>query len=570
MFAVLKRVKAEVKDDNVGLLAAGVAFYAMLAIFPAIIAVVTVYGMVADPDQVKTQVGELAKSLPSGADQLLTAQLTNVVNAGRQALSIGLVLSLLALLWSVSSGVQGLIKSLNVIYDEQETRGFVKLRGLSLLLTLGAIVVTVVALALITVFPSAIDRLGLGQAGQVAASVARWVVLAVLVLVALGLVYRLGPDRANPRWRWVSPGAVVALVLWLLGSVGFSYYVDNFGKYNQTYGALAAVIILLLWLFLSAFAVLLGAEFNAETERQTAADTTTGPDRPPRSPTTSPTAPGSGDGPAHRHPHLPPRPRPGGQLGGRLRPAGAVRGRPPGGRGPDRPAAPVPAGRARGAAGPLRRPAAGRRRRHRAGPLRGRRPPGPVRHRPRPRRAGAGPGPGGHPVGDAHPGHLPRGPAAQRGLRRHPGPAPARWRRSGRAPQRGQAGAARPAGRAGQPPGRGHRAGRGRGAVPPPSGPGPPRRGVPAGRLGAGRAGGGDRARPGLDRGRALASREHRRRRPGPAAAVARLRPGRIPAWTGLLAPTRRAGRVWRTRERHRVKRVGRSARPSMVRCCSP
>jgi membrane protein len=281
MFAVLKRVKAEVKDDNVGLLAAGVAFYAMLAIFPAIIAVVTVYGMVADPDQVKTQVGELAKSLPAGADQLLTAQLTNVVNAGRQALSIGLVLSLLALLWSVSSGIQGLIKSLNVIYDEQETRGFVKLRGLSLLLTLGAIVVTVVALALITVFPSAIDRLGLGQAGQVAASVARWVVLAVLVLVALGLVYRLGPDRANPRWRWVSPGAVVALVLWLLGSVGFSYYVDNFGKYNQTYGALAAVIILLLWLFLSAFAVLLGAELNAETERQTAADTTTGPERPP-------------------------------------------------------------------------------------------------------------------------------------------------------------------------------------------------------------------------------------------------------------------------------------------------
>jgi membrane protein len=281
MFAVLKRVKAEVKDDNVGLLAAGVAFYAMLAIFPAIIAVVTVYGMVADPDQVKTQIGEFAKSLPSGADELLTNQLTNVVNAGRQALSIGLVLSLLAVLWSVSSGVQGLIKSLNVIYDEKETRGFVKLRGLSLLLTVGSIVVAVIALALITVFPGVIDRLGLGQAGQLAASVARWVVLAVLVLLALGVVYRLGPDRANPRWRWVSLGAVVALVLWLLGSIGFSYYVDNFGKYNQTYGALAAVIILLLWLFLSAFAVLLGAEVNAETERQQTGDTTTGPDRPP-------------------------------------------------------------------------------------------------------------------------------------------------------------------------------------------------------------------------------------------------------------------------------------------------
>jgi membrane protein len=279
-FAVLKRVKAEVKDDNVSLLAAGVAFYAMLALFPAIIAVVTVYGMVADPKRVQSQVNQFARSLPKGADELLTQQLTNVVTAGRQALSIGLVLSLLALLWSVSSGVQGLIKSLNVIYDERETRGFVKLRGLSLLLTIGAIVVTVVALALITVFPGVIDNFGLGRAGQLAASIARWVLLAVLVLIALGVVYRLGPDRANPRWRWVSLGAVVALVLWLLGSVGFSYYVDNFSKYNQTYGALAAVIILLLWLFLSAFAVLLGAEFDAETERQTARDTTTGPERP--------------------------------------------------------------------------------------------------------------------------------------------------------------------------------------------------------------------------------------------------------------------------------------------------
>jgi membrane protein len=183
-------------------------------------------------------------------------------------------------LWSVSSGVQGLVKSLNLVYDERETRGFLKLRGLSLLLTLGAIVVAVVALVLITVFPGVIDDLGLGQAGELAASIVRWVVLALLVLVAVAVLYRFAPDRANPRWRWVSWGAVVALVLWLLGSVGFSWYVDNFGKYNQTYGALAAVIILLLWLFLSSFAVLLGAEFDAETERQTSKDTTTGPERP--------------------------------------------------------------------------------------------------------------------------------------------------------------------------------------------------------------------------------------------------------------------------------------------------
>jgi membrane protein len=279
-FAILGRVKGEVKEDNVTLLAAGVAFYAMLAIFPAIIAVVTVYGMVADPNQVESQVGEFAKSLPSGADELLTEQLRNVTQAGRQSLSIGLAVSLLAVLWSASGGVQGLVKGLNLVYDERESRGFLKLRGLSLLLTLGAIVVAVVALALITVFPAVIDDLGLGQAGELAASIARWVVLALLVLVALAVVYRLAPDRANPRWRWVSWGAVVALVVWLLGSVGFSWYVDNFGKYNQTYGALATVIVLLLWLFLSAFAVLLGAEFDAETERQTARDTTTGPERP--------------------------------------------------------------------------------------------------------------------------------------------------------------------------------------------------------------------------------------------------------------------------------------------------
>jgi membrane protein len=269
-FAVLKRVKAEVKEDNVPLLAAGVAFYAMLAIFPAIIALVTIYGMVADPAQVESQVGEFAKSLPSGADQLITEQLKNVVNAGRQSLSIGLAVSLLAVLWSVSSGVQGLVKSLNLVYDERETRGFIKLRGLSLLLTL----------VLIAVFPGVVDNLELGKAGELAASIVRWLVLALLVLVAFAVLYRFAPDRANPRWRWVSGGAVVALVLWLLGSIGFSWYVDNFGKYNQTYGALAAVIILLLWLFLSAFAVLLGAEFDAETERQTARDTTTGPERP--------------------------------------------------------------------------------------------------------------------------------------------------------------------------------------------------------------------------------------------------------------------------------------------------
>jgi len=279
-FAILRRVRAEVKQDDVSLLSAGVAFYAMLAIFPAIIAIITVYALVADPAQVESQVGEFAKGLPSGADALLTEQLKAAASSADRSLSIGLALSLLGVLWSVSSGVQALVKGLNRVYDEEETRGFLKLRGLSLLLTVGAIVVAVVALALIAVFPAVIDRLELGRAGELAASVARWIVLALLILVALAVLYRFAPDRANARWRWVSPGALVALALWLLASFGFSWYVDNFGNYNETYGALAAVIILLLWLYLSAFVVLLGAELDAEMERQTARDTTTGPPRP--------------------------------------------------------------------------------------------------------------------------------------------------------------------------------------------------------------------------------------------------------------------------------------------------
>jgi len=165
-------------------------------------------------------------------------------------------------------------------YDEQETRGFVKLRGLALLLTIGGIVVILGALALIAVLPAVLRNLGLGRAGELAISIGRWPALIILVAVALAILYRLGPDRANPRLHWVSWGAVAAVVLWVAISAGFSYYVSNFGKYGQTYGSLGAVIVLLLWLWLSALAALIGAELDAEIERQTARDTTTGPERP--------------------------------------------------------------------------------------------------------------------------------------------------------------------------------------------------------------------------------------------------------------------------------------------------
>jgi membrane protein len=285
--AIVRRTQQEVKADNVTLTAAGVGFYAMLAIFPALIAVVTIYGLVTEPSDVQRQVGALAENLPPGAGELLTDQLDRIVQTRQRALSIALVLSLAAALWSASAGIQALIKGLNIAYDAPETRGFVRLRGLALLLTVGAIVVVVGAVALIAVLPAWLGRLGLGRGGELAISIGRWPALVVLVAVGLAVLYRLGPDRPSPRVRWVSWGALAAVVLWVVVSAGFSFYVGNFGSYGQTYGSLGAVIVLLLWLWLSALAALLGAELDAEIGRHPASDPTTGPPQPIRQPDTT-------------------------------------------------------------------------------------------------------------------------------------------------------------------------------------------------------------------------------------------------------------------------------------------
>jgi membrane protein len=265
---VVKRTQKAIKTDNVTLIAAGVAFYSMLAIFPALIAVVTIYGLVAEPADVQRQVASFAESMPPGAGDLLTAQLDQIVRTSQRSLSIALAVSVAAALWSASAGTQSLIKGLNIIYDEEESRGFVKLRGLALVLTIGAMVVVLGALALIAVLPAVLGEIGLQRAGELAISIGRWPALVVLIAVALAVFYRRGPDRTNPRLHWMSWGAVAAIVLWVAVSAGFSFYVSNFGRYGQTYGSLGAVIVLLLWLWLSALAVLIGAELDAEIERE--------------------------------------------------------------------------------------------------------------------------------------------------------------------------------------------------------------------------------------------------------------------------------------------------------------
>lgn len=277
---VIRRAVKESSADHVPMLAGGVAFFAFLAVFPALIAAVTLYGLIADPAEVARQVESLAGALPQETRPLIADQLNSVVSSSDSALGVGLVVSLLAALWSASSGTGNLVQAVNLAYDEDETRGFLKLRALALLLTLGAIVFVLVTLTLVAVVPAVLDALPLGTAGRVIAQVVRWLLLVAVVIGALAVVYRVAPDRDAPRFRWVSVGALVAAVLWLIGSGAFSLYVNNFGSYNKTYGALAGVVVLMLWLYLTSYIVLLGAEINAESERQTRQDTTRGEPRP--------------------------------------------------------------------------------------------------------------------------------------------------------------------------------------------------------------------------------------------------------------------------------------------------
>jgi len=276
---VAKRVKDEAKDDDLSLLAGGVAFFGLLALAPALAAVVSIYGLVSTPEDVARQLNDLGGSLPDSARQVLADQLQQVVTSSRSGLGITVVLGIVLAVWSASSAVKHLVTALTLINDEHESRGFVKLRGTAIVLTVGAVVFAGLSIILIAVAPQWAEGSG-NSALSWAVSVARWPVLAVLMLVGLSVLYRYGPDRDEPRWQWVSWGAAVATALWLVASALFSLYANHFGSYNKTYGSLAAVVVMMLWLYLTAACVLVGAELNAELEHQTEKDSTTGPPRP--------------------------------------------------------------------------------------------------------------------------------------------------------------------------------------------------------------------------------------------------------------------------------------------------
>lgn len=277
---ILKRVQREQSKDNVSMVAAGVAFYMLFAVVPGLAAAVSIYALLADPAQLQSQIQSLSGMMPDQARSILEQQLTRIVSQAGGALSFGLIGGLLLTLWSSTKGMKALMTALNIAYDEDESRGFVKLNAVAFGLTLGALLGGLLAIALVVVVPVIFQALGLGGLMGTLISWLRWPLLALAFVVALAALYRYAPNRSKPQWQWVSAGAVAATLLWLLGSVAFSIYVRNFGSYNETYGSLGAVVILLMWLWLSAYVVLLGAELNAEMERQTRRDTTAGEPEP--------------------------------------------------------------------------------------------------------------------------------------------------------------------------------------------------------------------------------------------------------------------------------------------------
>ncbi|WP_048709455.1 YihY/virulence factor BrkB family protein [Microvirga massiliensis] len=279
--AVLTRLAHALRRDGMRLRAAGVAFCAIFAGIPGISVPVALFGLLADPEAVHRPIEMLGGLVPPNATTFLADQMQAIALTSRAQLGAGLGGAILAALWGAWSGASGLIAALNVAYREDETRSALR-RGWHALVVAGAAgMFLLLAFALLAVLPLVLDRLSLNSTLQTVATFARWPALAGLCIVALGMLYRFAPCRRAAKWRWVSPGAIVATALWLVGSTGFSFYVAHFHTYNQTLGLLGTIMLLLTWSYLTAFAVLLGAELNAELERQTSRDTTTGPARSP-------------------------------------------------------------------------------------------------------------------------------------------------------------------------------------------------------------------------------------------------------------------------------------------------
>ena len=265
--AVLVRTWKEAGDDNVGFLAAGVAFYAFLAFVPLLASVVLTYGLIADPPTVAEHIGKLFASLPRDAAALIADQLRGLTNSPKTTTGLSLAVALALAVYGASKGASGIVTALNIAYEVKETRGMVRTTLLSLAMTLGGLLVVLLAVAVISA-TAAIESLLPGASGFVhlLAQILSWLVLLAVVSVSLALVYRFAPNRPDAPWRWITPGSSAAALLWLFASLGFGLYVSHFGNYNATYGSLGGVVVFLTWLYLSAYILIMGGELNSELE----------------------------------------------------------------------------------------------------------------------------------------------------------------------------------------------------------------------------------------------------------------------------------------------------------------
>jgi membrane protein len=277
---ILWRLKSEVSQDRVTLIAAGATFYLLLALFPALAAFVSIYGFVADPVTIADHIAFLGGVLPSGGIDLIRAQLESLAAQDEAALSFGFIFGLGLALWSANNGIKTLFEAMNIAYDETEKRSFITLNAVSLLFTLGAIIIAILFIVSVGVVPAVLAFVGLGSVAETLISLARWPVLLIAAALGISILYRYGPSRERAKWRWVTWGAVLATVVWIVASVLFSWYLTNFADYNATYGSLGAVIGFMMWTWISVVILLCGAELNSEMEHQTARDSTTGPEKP--------------------------------------------------------------------------------------------------------------------------------------------------------------------------------------------------------------------------------------------------------------------------------------------------
>jgi membrane protein len=277
---IFMRVVQNIGRDNTSLVAAGIGLNALLAVFPALAVLVSVYGMFASPGDVATDLGPFLRILPGDAAKLLSDQLQTLTTPKNHTLGFGALVATIVALWNSRQGMSALMTATNIAYNQREQRGFLRQTALSIGFSVGAMFIFLVMLLVGVAVPLVLQRMPIGQGVTVTILVFRWALLWSFAVLGFSLAYRYAPDRQPPQWRWVTWGSAIASTVWILGSLGFAAYVQDFGSYGKTYGALGGVIVLLMWFYLMGFTIVLGAEINAEMEHQTAVDTTEGPPAP--------------------------------------------------------------------------------------------------------------------------------------------------------------------------------------------------------------------------------------------------------------------------------------------------